>query len=64
MRGGKRNGAGRPKGDRQHKICIKIQEYTWYLLQTVRNKSAYIDYLIQEDLNNKVKKLKFQENEK
>ena len=54
MRGGKRTGAGRPQGNRQHKICIKIQEDTKYMLENVPNKSAYIDFLIRKDLANKM----------
>lgn len=54
MRGGKRTGAGRPRGNRQHKICIKIQEDTNYMLQTIGNKSAYIDHLIRKDLAQKI----------
>lgn len=54
MKGGKRKGAGRPRGIRKHKICIKIQEETFFFLQTVGNKSAYIDHLIRKDLSQKI----------
>ena len=54
MRGGKREGAGRPRGDRQRRICIKVQEDTMYMLESVPNKSAYIDFLIRKDLANKM----------
>lgn len=63
MRGGKRNGAGRPRGDRQHKICIKIQKDTKYMLNTIPNKSAYIDFLVRKDLANKMNFLNLKEDE-
>ena len=53
MRGGRRTGAGRPRGDRQHKICIKIQEDTKHMLESIPNKSAYIDFLIRKNLAKK-----------
>lgn len=64
MKGGRRNGAGRPRGDRQHKICIKIQEDTKYMLESIPNKSAYIDFLIRKDLAKKIYNLDFKEDEK
>lgn len=53
MRGGKRTGAGRPRGDRQYTLTIKIDYYTKNLLEIITNKSAYICSLVQKDLSNK-----------
>ena len=53
MRGGKRSGAGRPKGTRTKTITIKIQPDTQYMIEGIKNKSAYIDWLIRKDLAKK-----------
>lgn len=53
MRGGKRTGAGRPRGDRQYTLTIKIDWYTKNLLEIVSNKSEYICSIIKKDLSNK-----------
>lgn len=53
MRGGKRPGAGRPKGTRTKTITIKIQPSTKFMLESIKNKSAYIEWLIQHDQKDK-----------
>ena len=57
MRGGKRPGAGRPRGDRQHILTVKIDYTTRYCLECVPNKSAYICNLVKKDFKNNMQEL-------
>jgi len=45
-RGGKRAGAGRPRGERTVAVTFRASEEASRILEKVRNKSEFIDNLI------------------
>lgn len=45
-RGGARQGAGRPKTDREYQLCIRLSKEAYDTLKQFKNRSAYVDELI------------------
>lgn len=48
--GGRRSGAGRPANDRSYMIGARVSKEAYDKLQTVSNKSEFIDNLIKSTL--------------
>lgn len=48
--GGRRSNAGRPANDRSFMVGVRITKEAYDKLQTVSNKSEFIDKLIKETL--------------
>ena len=48
--GGRRSNAGRPANDRSFMVGVRITKEAYDKLQTVNNKSEFIDKLIKETL--------------